>query len=166
MKKIILTLIFALIISLNINAQQWNVINNNADELKGTPAFTSYIWIEKNGGFGYKDIDNTMFFIKTSEGIFNSNGRRGQKGRPLIVGLVGFYNLKDSLIDKMEITYEITEDYQSVYPNKYTYKGGNNYKRARKIIDYIKNNDGYIRFIIPRYAKGNFELKVLCNKQH
>lgn len=165
MKRLIILFVFALLMGMSINAQQWTITKNNGDELKGTPAYTSYIWMEDNGAFAYKDTDDTLFLVSTKDGIFNSNGQRGRKGRPVTVGLVGFYTPTDSLIEKMELTYEINEGSQSVYPNQYTSKGGNNYKRSRKIIDFIKNGNGYVRFIIPRYAKNDLELKVQCNNQ-
>lgn len=165
MKKIFLILFFALFMCMSINAQQWTVVNNSGDELRGTTASTSYMWTEYNGTFYYQDNDDKLFIINTSEGIFNSNGQRGTKGRPIVVGLVGFYNEDDSMIEKMELTFEINEGSQSVYPNKYTYKGGNNYKRSKHVLDFIQNNKGYVRILIPRYNKTDLELKVQCNKE-
>jgi|GEM_PF-1275411 hypothetical protein len=147
--------------------QKWVKSKIESDELKGTPAYDvfTYVDLENNGSITLWSIKDDDFRIKSLKSIFKSNGQKGSNLNNLVVGLVGFYDEQDHLIEKFD-KFPFEEDGHDqmdiVHPNKYTLKGGNNKKKAKQIIDYLLNKKGYIRFVLPLYGGGNLDFKVMC----
>ena len=151
---------FLFFASLPTFAQDWVKTNAKGDELLGT-SDRVVLKFEDNGNvFQFDENDDKTYYLKTSESFFDFTSIKGAKGRFTTSGVVGLYD-KDKLIEKLEIVYEVLEPATSCYPNKYTLMGGNNLKRSKKVIDYIKNGKGYIRFILPLHlSTTNFDFKV------
>ena len=158
MKKFLLILV-ALFTFTFVSAQSWTSETIKGGELKGTKDCVAYLYMDAGKSI-YIDDDDKIFVLTTPDSFFNYSKMRGTKGHNIFVGLAGLYSADDKLIEKVEITFEVMDDPARCYPNKYTTKGGNNYKRSQKVIQHLKNSDGYVRFILPVYQKGDFELKV------
>lgn len=159
MKKIILILV-ALFTFTFATAQSWTVENIKGDELKGTKDCVAYFY-QDAGKSLYFDSDNDKIFVLTTpERFFKYSNMRGTKGHNVFMGIAGLYSSDDKLIERLEITFEVMDEPARCYPNKYTMKGGNNYKRSRRVVEHLKNSDGYVRFLLGLYPEGEFELKV------
>lgn len=158
MKKFIIGLM--LLLTSPVLAQSWIVSEVKGDELKGTKDVVTHLYSDNGKHFQFNEDDDKMFVLKTDASIFNYTSTRGAKGNYIIVGLVGLYDKDNNLVEKTEITFETTNHGSALYPNKYTSKGGNNYKRSKTVLDYLKTKDGYIRFILPLENDTEFDLKV------
>jgi hypothetical protein len=166
MKRILLTLLLMLTLTSGFG-QDWQVISQKGDALKGTQDYISYVYYNEDAGLVYWSVYDNYFEITClKHRFFNYDSRRGYRGNNIVIGLVGFYDESDNLIDKIEdFCFENKgSDGRSdvIYPNKYTTKGGNNRKNAKKILDYIGTNKGYVRFILPIYGGSDLDFKVKC----
>ena len=163
MKNVFFILIFMLMCVM-VNAQSWVIKDFPADELQNQPVQTVYLYTDVVFSFRFSNIDDKMYALLTTKSIFEYSMRRGTNGRNIFDGIVGLYDENNNLVEKLDICYEVNTTPNECYPNKYTSKGGNNYKKSKKIIEYIKSDKGYVRFIAPLYDNDNFELKVECLK--
>ena len=160
-------IVVALFVATNVFSQKWGQSIIEADDLKGIPAYTAETFVDltNNGSFTYWSIKEDDFRIQSISKIFKSNGQKGYLGNSLVIGLVGFYNENDELIEKFD-KFPFEEDgydkMNIVHPNRYTLKGGNNKKKSKRIIDYIQKEKGYVRFVLPLFGGGNLDFKVLC----
>ena len=111
--------------------------------------------------FQMSDNDDNIFILKTNKAFFDFSSIKGTNGRFTTLGKVGLYNQNGELIEKLDILFEVYEPATICYPNKYTKGGGNNYKRSKKVINYIKKESGFVRFILPLHnTTDEFDLKV------
>ena len=158
MRKLLFGFLF--FASLPTLAQDWIRTSVKGDELLGTSDRVVLMFEDNGNLFQFNENDDKTYILKTSESFFDFTSIKGAKGRFTTNGIVGIYDNSDNLIEKLEIVYEVLEPATSCYPNKYTLMGGNNLKRSKKVIDYIKNGKGYIRFILPLHLTTNFDFKV------
>lgn len=168
MKKLLL---FALVMLASIQAfsQEWTRTHVDADELKGTEEKIVLMY-ENNGNIFQVDYkEEKMFFLKTSKSFFNFTTSKGASHRFTVDGIVGLYDKDGKLIEKIEMCFEVYDPATICYPNKYTKMGGNNYKRSKKIIDYLKQSkgEGYVRFVLPLHGiTTDFDFKVPTIKSY
>lgn len=167
MKRFLSNLLF-LMLAITCNAQGWTKTTLEADELLG----------EKGGiAYSFCNEENTMKFICwegntesfrviSSTKLFDYGSNLGANGHKIFLGLIGFYDENDSLIEKIEkFCFELDDEGLSnqAHPNRWTSMGGNNKKNVRKMFDYLKNKKGYIRIVAPLYGtNSNFDLKIPC----
>lgn len=165
MKKLLMCLI--VLVSIPTFAQEWNKTKVDGDELKGTKDKTVLMYNDSGNIFQVDDNEEKIFILKTSNSFFDFTSIKGTNNRFITLGLVGLYDKENNLIEKLEITFEVYEPATICYPNKYTKGGGNNYKRSKKVIDFIKNSNGYVRFILPLHNQTtDFDFKVPTLKQN
>jgi len=153
----------------SLSAQEWHQQVIKGDELKGMSDYISFAFYDGSKGFVFWNNEENTFrlSIDKSDGFFNYSDLRGNQGHHIIYGLVGFYDSHDKLLDKidpfiMELDDEGTPN--KLHPNRYTKMGGNNNKNTRKILSYIKNEEGYVRFVYKLYGGKEFDFKVKCMK--
>lgn len=166
MKKIITTC-FCLLIATIAFSQNWEANIIKGDELKGTEDYIAYTFEDNGFGFIYWSSNDDTFRLYTNDGFFNYTDLRGRQGNHIVLGLVGFYDESNKLIDKIEnFCIELDDEGtpNRAHPNRYTSKGGNNKKNAAKILDYLKNAKGYVRFVYKLYGGKEFDLKVMCKQ--
>ncbi len=162
-------LCLSLLFSLQVFCQDWSVQDVSGDELKGTSDYKAFIFTEGAYHFVFWENDNNTFrlYIDKEKGFFNYSSIRGKKGNHIVLGLVGFYDESDKLIDKIEnFCLELDDDGtpNSAHPNRYTRMGGNNNKNVRKIISFINDSKGYVRFVYDLYGGDELDFKVKCMK--
>lgn len=167
MKKILLTLVI-LCVGVSMKAQIWTTGKIEGDELLGIKPCTAMVFQENNSdenSWKFVMFDNTSddFFLDAPKLVFDFSGD-GASGGKLVKGLVGFYDEDGKLIDKIEnYCFETASSiFGQVHSNKYTKMGGNNKKNAKKILEYLQNKKGAIRFVLPVYGAEHFDLKVQC----
>ena len=140
-------------------AQKWTTNNFEADELKGVSAYTSHCYEdEKNNSFIFwTNSDYNFRIVVATGGIFDY--RRTTLGPSVYKTIditVGFYDIKDNLIDKKKITMDVDDN--STFASRPW-----NHKNGKKVLKYLMGNQGYIRIIAPLYAKNiPFDIKVPC----
>lgn len=148
MKKILFILMmFCAVIS--INAQEWTSTDYEADELKGQESYTAYNFTDESGMFVYFSNYDDYYKICTLDGIFDYKGRYHQ-----LKVIIGFYDENDKLVEKFNDWIYVKEDNSKI--------AGASGKKSKKVITYIKQNMGYVRFIAERYGRTNFDFKVPC----
>ena len=162
MKKNIILIIVSIVVAYNANAQKWQTINVAGDELKGIQPHIDMLYSDNSGNiFQIDDKDNNIFVLKTNKAFFDFSSPKGANGMFTTSGIVGLYDQNNHLIEKIDILFEVSEPATICYPNKYTRMGGNNYKRSKKVIDYIKKENGFVRIILPLHnTEEDFDLKI------
>ena len=153
-------LIFFLIFATLPMFAQWSKTVVKGDELKGTSDGVNCVYSDDFKHIAFNEKSDNYFIVVTDKSFFNYSSIRGSNRRFIVDGLVGLYDNQDKLIERIEITFETMEKPTTVYPNKYTSKGGNNLKRSKKVIDYLKNENGYVRIVLPLYNGEEFDLKI------
>ena len=156
-----LVFVFLFFVGLQALAQNWERINVKGDELLGTTDKVIMVYNDNGNIFEFEENENNIFFLETSTSFFDVTSVKGSNGRYTVNGIVGLYDNNDNLVEKLEILFEILEPATKCYPNKYTRMGGNNLKRSKKVIDYINNGNGYVRFVLPLHlSTSNFDFTV------
>lgn len=158
MKKIIMSLIFTSV-SLTGSAQYWEKIHKDADELKGTPAIDLHLVnVPGVGSVTIHDNKDYLFF-KVNKGIFDYKLYNAYY--TVAEGIAGLYSDNGELVEKVAIRVSVSEDspsYAQAYFNTdLDYEGSG---AIRKVISWIRDSKGSVRFIIPKYGSTDFDVKV------
>lgn len=168
MKKALFTLAL-MCVCIGANAQTWQTETIAGDELLGTKSCTAYFYTEgdeeNNKSFIMFGDTNEDFNICLSTGVFDFSGGGASKGK-LVKGLVGIYDENGKLIKKFDdYCFEsVGSFYNKIHSNKYSKMGGNNKKNAKVIIEHLRNNKGFVRFVIPLFDDVPLDFKVNCMK--
>ena len=160
MRKLLLSLM--LVLSVPMAAQNWTKFEVKGDELKGTKDHITYLYNEDTMYFQFDEENDKQFIVKTEKSFFNyAPDWFGYHHRNLVMGKVGLYDTDDKLIEGIDLLFEITDHTNILIPNKYTKMGGNNSKRCKKVLDFIKNQKGFVRIVLPLYDDTtDFDLKI------
>lgn len=162
MKKTINILIAILSMMEIANAQSgWSSTEFEADELKGQPAYTALSYTDNQGNrlTMWSNEDN-YFRITSCSHIFNYTVSGSLKE---VGATVGFYDTSDNLIEKNQMTFWPNDDNPRIAHNSIFLS--RNKKKGKKVIQYLRNEEGYIRIIAPLYRSiSGFDLKVPCLK--
>lgn len=157
MKKIIL-LSLVLFSTLSVSSQNWTLYEEEADELKGTPARSSHIAEIPDVGLVVIFDDTDRMGFVTYKGIFDY---KPYKYLTIVNGIFGMYDEKGELVEKANIMISVSEE----SPNS-----GNAYLNAvfnneslqgiKRVVSWIRNNKGSVRIVIPKYGDADFDVKV------
>lgn len=152
MRKYILSTIL-LISALTAKAQSWTSKHHDADQMKKTEAYDSYSYTDKNGNMFVLWSNSTKNFrIISNESIFNYNG-----DGYWVKLEIGFYDTKGNLLEKIRTNGKADKDEPSRLENMSFTKG------AKKIISYIKEQKGSVRFLAPLYGRSSgMDFSVPC----
>lgn len=158
MKKLFFVLSL-MIISLEMNAQ-WYKMHNDADELKGIKESESYMFLNKEiGSFIIRGLNTYWYGLQLYDGIFNVMYEDGKRG---CIALVGLYDDDNNLVNKFNMWLDANDDYTFLYTrnmgtmlNPVGQKG-----KVKQILNKIKNGEGYIRIVVPKYPNGEFDLVI------
>ncbi len=165
MKKFFLLIAVLTTVAINANAQKWEMINVEGDELKDIKPHIEMMYSDnsRNDGniFQVSDKEENIFILKTNKAFFDFSSIKGANNRFTTIGKIGLYDKNGQLVEKLDILFEVYEPATICYPNKYTKGGGNNYKRSKKVINYIKKESGFVRFVLPLHnTTEDFDLRV------
>ena len=160
MKKSILFVTMCLFCQIQILAQKWSIDEHEADELRGSESYTSYCYDDENeNSFVFWSNSDKNFRIITNSGVFDyKSSFAGKIHTRLMNVVVGIYDTQDKLIEKYETKIEVADDIKMASKPWAT-------KKAKKILEYIKEQQGYIRILASIYGSNlPFEIKVPCLK--
>ena len=158
MKKSILLLLL-MCMTLTGSAQYWEKIHKDADELKGTSAINLHL-VNVPGIGSVSILDNKDYLVfKVKKGIFDY--KLFNTYYTVAEGVAGLYSENGELVEKVAIRISVSEDtpsYADAYFNTaLDYEGSG---AIRKVISWIRDSKGSVRFIIPKYGGTDFDIKV------
>lgn len=157
MKRILLFLSLMCVI-FSSSAQRWEKLHEDADELKGIPASNSHYANISNIGVIIILDDTDLLTISLRKGIFDY---KRYKEYYVVDGIVGLYGENGDLVEKIKVRINVSEDSpnfaQVYYNNDFGYEGSG---AIKKVLSWIRNNKGSIRFIIPKYGGTDFDVKL------
>lgn len=162
MKRAFFYLLTLLSICNATNAQSgWVTTKFNADELKGTNAYFAQSYTDKTGNSLtiWSDEDD-YFRILSGSHIFDYTVTYSLKE---VIAIVGFYDKNDNFIEKIQMTFLPEDDNPRIAHNSVFL--ATNRKKGKKVIQYLKNEFGYIRIVAPLYGStSGFDMKIPCLK--
>lgn len=141
----------------NFAYSQWVTIHHDADPMNKTGCYDSYSFTDSVGNkfIMWSDSDK-RFRLISSEHIFNYNAESH-----MVFVNVGFYDERDNFIEKVEIDGHVNKSEPTMLENQFSSK------KVKKIISYIKEQKGSVRFRVPLYGKAyglDFIVKCLNNE--
>lgn len=150
MKKFIIIIAAVILSIVNANAQ-WNSPSyHEGDELKGTGAYYSNLYIDDDGYFICWS-NSTDIKIAAKRGIFDYDDN-------YVSVLIGFYKGTE-LIEKVNTKFFVPDgDSNTAYSSEYKTKG-----LGEKVINHLKTV-GNVRIIAPKYSGADFDLTIPMNK--
>lgn len=124
-------------------AQDWVVNHHDADPMKKTEAYDSFSFTD-NAGYTFVFWSNSSknFRIISPDGIFNYNGNAYW-----VEIEIGFYDAFGNFVEKINTNVKADKEEPSRLENMSFTKG------AKKIISYIKDGKGSVRFLAPIYGQ-------------
>lgn len=158
MKKAILSI--SLFLSSLLASAQWQVSKSEGDELLGTTPTTTIYYLKDHCCFSYIQNNDEFFQISTDIGMFDYH-----PASYIFRSVIGFYNENKTLINKYDDFLLITMPgkTQTAYSNKTAKLGGTQKKKIKRLIDFIRNEKGYVRIVAPIYGKNQqFDLTMPC----
>ena len=132
----------------NVKINEWYDVCFEADELKGEDACTMHCYRNDDGEFSMDDDYNHSFVLCTFDGIFDTNYCYGE--RIIKNAVVGLYDKNGKLLEKFSNFKMFVSD------------SGFAGTKNKKIKEFIKTKKGYVRFVISRYARSDFDMKIPC----
>lgn len=152
MKKLMI-LLAAVLIEINCSAQ-WVKKNVEGDDFAGTVSNTTYCFIsaEANGSCAFYQTESGSYsglIVSTNSGLFDYSSQSYGMGG----GKVGFYDSNGNLIKKWgNRSFVITGNGKSATP----------WGLSDKVINYLLNEDGYVRIIVRKRSGNNLDIKIPC----
>ena len=150
----------------------WQITKQEADELKGNEAYSSYVYNQPGvGSFVFWGFDEYQFRIISSNGVFNYESGYNRysgsySGESITVGL---YDGNDKLIEKFNMwldrdtskggTFLNTRN-AGTMSNPVGQKG-----KVKKIFKHLQGDSGYVRIVAERYNHSDFDIKIPPVKQ-
>ena len=165
MKKL-LTMLLLLFVALATNAQGiWSVFYRQTDELIGEPGGKYYKFSNDTlGSVILKEGDDWKLRVESYNGEFYSKVYDGPAKRLTAVKvLMGLYDKSGKLQEKLgyEIEGDESQSFRNAWINDddWIYTPGQRSK-FRKMVNGMLFGDGYVRIVVKRINKQNFDLKV------
>ena len=158
MKKILL-LLFLMCATLTGSAQYWEKYHGEADELKGTSSEDLHYANIPNVGIVIIHDELDLITFGTRKGIFDY--KRYKTYYTVVDGIVGMYDENGKLIEKVNIRASVSEDSpglaKAYFNTDFDYEGAG---VVKKVVSWIRNNKGSVRFIFPKYGDVDFDVKL------
>lgn len=152
MKKYLLFLLTFFCIT-SAYSQSWSSTHHDEDPMKKMESYDSFSFTDSDGNmFIFWSNSPKNFRIISNESIFNYSGKtRWVKLE------IGFYDENGTFIEKIETNGRADDDEPSRLENMSFTKG------AKKIISYIKEQKGSVRFLAPLYGRSSgMDFTVPC----
>lgn len=163
MKKAI-SLLFVLFTTLTASAQYWYQYTSEADELKGTKARSYHaVKIPDVGIVTIEDAEDAISCI-TFSGLFNYE--QYMSHFTVVNAIFGMYSENGELLGKENIRMSTSEESPDFAIANSSFGALGNVTGIKKIANWIRNNKGSIRIIIPRYGKTDFDVTLPTMQSH
>jgi hypothetical protein len=158
MKKIVITTIM-LLISIGISAQEWQRKVIEADPMLGISETVMYEW--KSTDCSFIMYDNSNEWSLTGTHFKPDPTHVNHRYNFLTYARIGFYSDDDCLIESWDhCKLELTNVYQTA-----TSGVGRKKKGQYAVTNYLMNNTGYVRIVIPTIHGGTFDITIPCMKK-
>ena len=164
MKKIATTIIM-LLAAIAVSAQvegKWLKHAVEGDELKGIEPTTAYVYVQEGmGGFVFWQNNDSRFCIVSPKVMFNTTVSNGDTGT---LAIVGFYDSDGNMKEKINLW--MTLDKNSGDHRLFAIDSYNNplikhhKKNIKKVLDAVKQGDGYVRILTGRFHSTDFDIKI------
>ena len=152
MKRILLLLVLCVTAMVSTAQNGWQPITIDGDELKGTESYVVYNYNTGDGILGF--YENTgIIVIMTDKGIFDYDSDDYAKGV-----VIGLYDKNEKLVEKVQTPTQRTFHVANRGHSAFCVRDDVN----AKLVEYIKNNNGYVRIVVDRWERGDFDIKVPC----
>ena len=164
MNKIATITIVVLMVAMTAGAQdgRWEKHAVEGDELKGIEPTTSYVYVQEGmGGFVFWQNNDSRFCIVSPKVMFNTTVSNGDTGT---LAIVGFYDSDGNMKEKINLW--MTLDKNSGYHRLFAIDSYNNplikhhKKNIKKVLEAVKQGDGYVRILTGRYQANDFDIKI------
>ena len=143
------------------NAQKWDTTFFAADELERIEAYYAFHVTDSTGNvFNFWSNDNKNFRVVSSSGIFNWSGNFH-----IVKATIGYYDVSNKLIERNDIQLVVADGRGDMAePNTSIGIGSiSNKKKAIELLNYLQNEEGYVRILIPLYGRNDkFDLTIPC----
>lgn len=163
MKRILIVLFTLLCSSIITKAQSgWQTTSFDADELKDQEAYSAFFYTDDDGNrLTMWSNEDDYFRITSSSHIFNYE--LTTSALKIVNVTVGLYDKDNNLIEKIKMTFWPNDDDPAKAISSYLMPKDK--KKGRKVMQYLKNEEGYIRLLAPLYrSNSGLDLKVPCIK--
>jgi len=155
MKKA-LSIVIMLLVAMTASAQEWEKKVTEADPMLGTKADVLYEWQNADCVFTFSESNNGWsvkgFGFKPDATHINRRQNFETYAK------IGFYNEQDEVVTIFDnCKLELTETY-----SRATSDVSKKNKGQYAVTDYLKNNKGYVRIIIPLMQGGVFDVSIPC----
>jgi len=155
MKKVFL-IIALLLAGMTVSAQEWERKTTEADEMLGTTADTLYEW--RNADCVFTFSKNSNGWSVKGFGFKPGTTHLSRRNNFLTYARIGFYNENDSVLSIYDnCKLELTEIYCRATSDASRKKEG-----QYAVNDYLKNEKGYVRILIPLIRGGLFDVSIPC----
>lgn len=145
----------------------WVITKQEADELKGNEAYTSYMYNQPGeGSFVFWGFEEYQFRIISENGVFNYESGYNKysgsySGESITVGL---YDDNDKLIEKFNMWLDRDKSKGGNFLNTRNAGGMMNpvgqKGKVKKIFKHLQGNSGYVRIVAARYNHADFDIKI------
>lgn len=154
MKKIILFILVAFYFN-TAYSQDWEIVHHDADPMTKEESYDSYSFSDKAGNeFIIWSHRDKKFRLISHGYIFDYIGNTH-----IVPFTVGFYDNNGTFIEKIEIDGHVNESEPTMMENQFSSK------KVKKIVSYIKEKKGSVRFLIPLYGRSSgMDFTVPCMK--
>lgn len=154
MKKFFIALVMCFFAIAANALNEWTPITIDGDELKGTTSYVVYNYDTGEGCLGFYDSTNILV-IMSDRGIFDYDIYDYVKGV-----VIGLYDAKGKLIERVETPTDRTFRVSSHGKAAFCTRNDVN----SRVVEFIKNNKGYVRIVADKYSGSDFDVKVPCMK--
>lgn len=155
MKKA-LSIVIMLLAVMTASAQEWEKKVTEADPMLGTKATVIYEWQNADCVFTFSESSNRWSVLGSNFKPDATHVNRRQNFETF--AKIGFYNEQDEVVAIFEnCKLELTDIYRRA-----TSDVSNKKKGQYAVTDYLKNEKGYVRIIIPQIQGGVFDVSIPC----
>jgi hypothetical protein len=166
MKKVLFLIVAMMVQSASWAQGEWEKVETEADELKGQQARTVYAYrSEGMGSFIVWDWNEYQFRLISSEAQFDIDAVSGMLSTSYgVLALVGIYDDDGKMIEKMELWLDKEDNRGNRFvrtrnagtmSNPVGQKG-----KVKKIFNALQSGHGYVRIVVPRYDRSDFDVKI------
>lgn len=161
MKKL-LSITIMLLVAIVASAQgEWVIQQSEGDELKGTPASTTYNYVQEGmGAFVFWGYDVPHYALFSPNAPFNTKVSGEYIG---MIVLVGIYDDDDHLLEKFTMWLDKDTGRSGLLRTrvgKKMFTPVGQEKNMKKIFAAFKSGKGYVRIVAERYNHPDFDIKI------
>jgi len=162
MKKVLWIIVCLMTMMVSVNAQsegfkldEWFIEHSEVDELKGIGGNEYFTYVVRGEGFITYCTNRDQFSVSAYKGMFDYD----MYDYPKFI-IIGIYDKDNKLVEKVSSKvkdFEVFGKYKDLLSI-------NSKEINKKIWLHIKNNKGFVRFVIGRFNGNDFDIKVPCMK--